>query len=95
MCAHEWRFSRHTCPRCSNKDHDRLEYFFDQNSPVKDSERVNVCKECNTYLLTIDLRQQIDSVNMDVATMGMIGLDIQAQEKGYSPQAKTLWNSLE
>ncbi len=94
-CAHEWRFSRHTCPRCSNKDHDSLEYFFDQNSPVRAAERVNVCKKCKTYLLTIDLRQSIDPVNMDVAAMGMVGLDIQAREKGYSPLAATVWNSLD
>ncbi len=93
-CAHEWRFSRHTCPRCNNKDHDSQEYFFDQNSPVKAAERVNVCKKCKTYLLTIDLRQAIDPVNMDVAAMGMVGLDIQAKEKGYSPLAATVWNSL-
>ena len=53
---------------------------------------VSVCKLCNTYLLTIDLRQSIDPVNMDVAAMGMIELEIQAREKGYSPQAETLWN---
>lgn len=95
VCAHEWRFSRHTCPRCENKDQNLFEYFFDQNSPVKDGEQVSVCKLCNTYLLTIDLRRHIDPVNMDVAVMGMSGLDIQAREKGYSPQAETLWNLME
>lgn len=93
-CAHEWRFSRHTCPRCGNKDHDSLEYFFDQDNPVKEGERVNVCKKCKTYLLTIDLRQAIDPVNMDVAAMGMVGLDIRARAKGYAPLAATFWNSL-
>ena len=95
VCSHEWRFRRHTCPRCENNDDDSLEYVFDQDSPVKEEERVNVCKVCNTYLLTIDLRRHIDPVNMDVAAMGMIGLEVQAQEKGYSPQAATLWNSME
>ncbi len=94
-CAHEWRFSRHICPKCGNKDHDSLAYFFDQNSPVKAGERVNVCNACKSYLLTIDLRQHIDPVNMDVAAMGMIGLAIQAREKGYFPLAETFWNSLE
>jgi len=95
VCAHEWRFRRHTCPRCENKDQDSLEYFFDQDSPVKDGERVSVCKVCNTYLLTIDLRKHIDPVNMDVAAMGMIGLETQAREKGYSPQAEMLWNLMQ
>lgn len=95
VCAHEWCFRRHTCPRCENKDQNYLEYFFDQDSPVKDGEGVSVCKVCNTYLLTIDLRKYIDPVNMDVAAMGMTGLDIQAREKGYSPQAEMLWNLME
>jgi len=94
-CAHEWRFNRNACPKCDNKDHDSLEYFFDQNGPVREGERVNVCNACKSYLLTVDLRQHIDPVNMDVAAMGMIGLDIQAREKGYSPLAATFWNSLD
>lgn len=95
VCAHEWRFSRNTCPRCENKDHDLFEYVFDPHSPVEDKERVDVCKVCNTYILTIDLAQSIDPVNMDVAAMGMNELDIQAREKGYFPQAETLWHSLD
>ncbi len=94
VCAHEWRFSRHTCPRCDNKDHNFFEYIFDPNSPAKDKERVDVCKICSTYLLTIDLGRQIDPVNMDVAAMGMSELETQARKKGYSPQAEALWNSL-
>jgi len=95
VCAHEWRFSRHTCPRCENKDQHLFEYLFDQNSSVKDGEQVSVCKLCNTYLLTIDLSRHIDPVNMDVVVMGMSGLDIQAREKGYSPQAEPFWNLME
>lgn len=92
VCAHEWRFSRHTCPRCENTDQNLIENFFDRNSPVNDEEQVSVCKLCDTYLLTIDLRRHIDPVNMDVAAMSMIDLDIQTREKGYSPQAEMLWN---
>ncbi|NWH05563.1 formate dehydrogenase accessory protein FdhE [Desulfobacter latus] len=95
VCAHEWRFNRHICPRCENNDQTLLECFSDQDSPVNDGEQVNVCKLCNTYLLTIDLRRHIDPVNMDVAVMGMNGLDLQAREKGYSPQAETLWHLME
>ncbi|WP_020587797.1 formate dehydrogenase accessory protein FdhE [Desulfobacter curvatus] len=95
VCAHEWRFSRHTCPRCENNEQSSLEYFFDQDSPAKDEERVSVCKLCNTYLLTIALRQPTGPVNMDVAAMGMIGLENQARGKGFSPQAAMLWNLME
>jgi FdhE protein len=94
VCDHEWRFNRHTCPGCNDNDHTRHEYFFDQNSPVKAGERVDVCHNCNTYLLTIDLRQRIDPVNMQVAALGMVPLDILARDKGFTPLASTPWNSL-
>jgi FdhE protein len=93
-CNHEWRFNRHTCPRCNDSDHSKHEYFFDENSPVKAGERVDVCNECHSYLLTMDFRERIDPVNMDVAAMGMIPLDILAQEKGYAPLVSTPWNSV-
>lgn len=88
VCAHEWRFSRHTCPRCENTDQNLIENFFDRNSPVNDEEQVSVCKLCDTYLLTIDLRRHIDPVNMDVAAMSMIDLDIQTRERGIRHRLK-------
>ncbi len=94
VCEHEWRFNRHTCPRCNDTDHSSHEYFFDENSPVRAQERVDVCNKCNSYLLTMDLRQRIDPVCMEVTSMGMVPLDILAQEKGYIPMAATPWNSL-
>ncbi|MCG8549254.1 MAG: formate dehydrogenase accessory protein FdhE [Desulfobacterales bacterium] len=95
VCAHEWRFRSRTCPRCENNNQNLFEFVFDQESPAKDAERVTICKLCNTYLLTIDLSGHSDPVNMDVAAMGMTGLDIQAREKGYSPQTEMLWNQME
>lgn len=94
LCTHEWRFNRNTCPRCNDNNHENQEYFFDKDSPLKAGERVDLCNNCKSYLLTIDLRQRIDPVNMEVAAMGMIPLDILAQEKGYTPIAATPWNSL-
>jgi len=88
--------------QASAQEHDQvmeivqaLRHFFDQDNPAQSGERVDVCKACNSYFLTIDLRQRIDPVNMDVAAMGMIALDILAQEKGYSPLAATPWNLLD
>jgi len=42
----------------------------------------------------MDLRQKMDPFNMEVAAMGMVALDILAQEKGFSPLAATPWNCL-
>ncbi|WP_321418494.1 formate dehydrogenase accessory protein FdhE [uncultured Desulfobacter sp.] len=95
VCAHEWRFRSRTCPRCENNNQSLFEDVFDPDSPAKDAERVTICKLCNTYILTIDLREQSDPVNMDVAALGMTELDIQAREKGYSPQSELIWNLLD
>jgi FdhE protein len=95
VCAHEWRFREHTCPRCENNNQSLFEHVFDQDSSAKDAERITICKLCNTYLLTIDLNGQSDPVNMDVAAMGMTELDIQAREKGYSPQSEMIWNLMD
>jgi FdhE protein len=94
LCDHEWRFNRHTCPRCNDSNHENQEYFFNKDSPLGAGERVDLCNNCNSYLLTVDLRQKIDPVNMEIAAMGMIPLDILAQAKGYTPTAATPWNSL-
>nr|WP_321400449.1 formate dehydrogenase accessory protein FdhE [uncultured Desulfobacter sp.] len=94
VCAHEWRFRGHTCPRCENNNQGLFEHVFDPDSPAKEAERVTICKLCNTYILTIDLRGKNDPVNMDVAALGMTELDIQAREKGYSPQSELIWNLL-
>ncbi|MDD4650512.1 MAG: formate dehydrogenase accessory protein FdhE [Desulfoplanes sp.] len=93
-CGHEWRFDRHTCPKCNDSDHTQHDYFFDKNSPAKAKERVDECHACKSYLLTTDLRERTDPVNMEVAALGMVSLDMRAQEKGYMPLASTLWNSL-
>lgn len=95
VCGHEWRFRRHTCPRCENNDQALFEYVSDRDSPAGDAERVSVCKLCNTYLLTIDLSKQVDPVNMDVTAMGMIGLEHQARDMGYFPSAEMFWNFIE
>ena len=94
LCNHEWRFNRNTCPRCNDSNHENQEYFFDKDSPLGAAERVDLCNKCKSYLLTIDLRQKTDPVNMEIAAMGMIPLNILAQEKGYTPTAATPWNSL-
>jgi FdhE protein len=54
-----------------------------------------VCKECKKYLLTIDIRELTDKPNMDIASIGLIPLDIKAQEEGYEPLNVLPWNTFE
>jgi FdhE protein len=88
FCSHEWRFSRTQCPFCENTDFDSMEYLY---SEERDSERVEVCRKCERYILSIDLRNR-DDVVLDVAPIGLLYLDLIARQHGFRPGAITEWN---
>lgn len=91
-CGHDWRFRRQTCPACGDNAVKGLEYFYLED---KLSERAYVCKACKKYLLTIDIRELVDKPHMDIASIGLIPLDIKAQEEGYDPLTALPWNTFE
>ena len=89
FCNHEWQYTRTACPFCENEDHETLEYFYSEERPT---ERVEVCNSCKRYIVGVDLRDRMDEVVTEVAALGLVYLDILAQEKGYLPGAVTAWN---
>lgn len=91
-CAHEWRFMRTACPFCENTDPDSLEYFYSEDRP---SERAEVCLKCKRYIVGLDLRGSHSVALMEVAPLGLVYLDILAQEKGFRPGAVTEWNVID
>jgi FdhE protein len=91
-CGHDWKFKRQTCPACDNIPAKGLEYFYLEDRLF---ERAYVCKECKKYLLTIDVRELTDKPNMDIASIGLIPLDIKAQEEGYEPLNVLPWNTFD
>jgi FdhE protein len=91
-CGHDWKFKRQTCPACDNIPAKGLEYFYLEDRLF---ERAYVCKECKKYLLTIDIRELTDKPNMDIASIGLIPLDIKAQEEGYEPLNVLPWNTFD
>ena len=88
FCSHEWNFSRTECPFCESANPDKLEIFYTANRPF---ERAEVCYECKKYLISLDLRNRVGVVR-EVAALGMVYLDVLAQEKGFSPGAASAWN---
>ncbi len=88
FCSHEWTFSRTECPFCESHDPDKLEIFYSEGRPF---ERAELCYECRKYLVSVDLRDRKGIVR-DVAALGMVYLDILAQEKRFSPGAASAWN---
>ena len=91
MCGHEWRIPRNLCPACENDQKDMLLYFKVQDDR---EERVDVCRNCGLYLPCIDLREKDYKPHMDMAAVGMVYLDVYAQQNGFSPMVWTPWNRL-
>jgi FdhE protein len=89
LCGHDWLTLRHLCPVCGTDDpEDRLYYQVDGDT----GERVDVCRNCKTYLPCIDLRKTGSVQHLDLAAVGMVHLDILAQGKGFTPATWTPWN---
>jgi FdhE protein len=91
FCAHEWTFSRTQCPFCEGSDPEKMELLYAEDRP---HERAELCHICNKYLVSIDLRDRADEVVREVAPLGLVHLDILAQEKGLTPGARCPWNQL-
>jgi FdhE protein len=88
FCGHEWNFVRIRCPFCETDRQDKMEMIFSKDRPF---ERAELCYECKKYVVSIDLRDRIDVVR-EVAALGMVYLDVLAQEKGFEPGAVCGWN---
>ena len=92
FCSHEWQYMRTNCPFCENTDFDTMEYFYSED---RETERVEVCHKCERYIVSIDVRDRADDVVLEVAPLGLVYLDILAQQQGFRPGAITEWNVLE
>jgi len=83
-CDTEWRFQRLECPFCGNQKQDKLAYFTDDDGLY----RLYVCEQCKRYLKTIDLRQTEDDVKLPLERLFTLGMDMQADEYGYTRSNK-------
>jgi FdhE protein len=91
FCGHEWTFSRTTCPFCESDDPTKLEILFSEDRP---HERAELCQVCRKYLVSLDLRGIAREVIHELAPLGLVHLDVLAQEKEYSPGVASGWNRL-
>lgn len=89
FCGHEYGFSRLVCPFCENDDQSKMELFYSQD---RSFERAEMCGACKKYVVGLDTRTLIYEPAPQVAALGMIYLDILAQEKGFTPGAVCAWN---
>ena len=89
LCAHHWRFERLRCPVCGNREQKELEFFYAQG---REGERVDCCHACGKYLVTLDIRALASPPVWAGAALGLVHLDLLAQERGLFPAARCAWN---
>ena len=87
-CDTEWLFQRLQCPYCGTQDQDKLAYLTDD----KGTYRLYVCEQCHKYIKAIDLRSTESEVLLPLERVLTLGMDKQAQEKGYEPDLSEATN---
>lgn len=90
-CDHQWRIKRNICPWCESEDYSKLRYL---QSDERKTERVDICDSCKHYFVTIDTRELSEMPDARIAPLGLVYLDIKAQEEDFTPMAQTPWNVL-
>ncbi len=88
LCACEYQFNRMLCPHCEaqgqKKNLIRVE--------GRQHEFAELYSDCRRYVVGIDLREAKGEPITAASAVGLVHLDIMAQEKGYSPMAVCAWN---
>jgi FdhE protein len=92
FCAHEWTYMRTQCPFCENTDNEKMEIIFSED---RNFEHAELCHSCMKYIVGIDTRNMIAVPDGSVAPLGLIYLDVLAQDRGFQPGAACAWNILE
>lgn len=80
-CGESWPAARRTCSGCGNHDETTLEYFTADGDPAY---RVNVCRQCSSYLKVLDSRLLGQGLPMDLEDLATIHLDLLAQGEGFT-----------
>lgn len=89
LCGHVWGFSRQICPACGETGHERRDLYLPKG---RERERIHACTACGSYLLVLNQVDSDRSIDLDLAPVTLVHLDIVAQGKGYHPLAATAWN---
>ena len=80
-CANNWIFSRMTCAGCGETDGTKLPIF--QEDKQFPHMRVDSCRTCHRYLLTVDLRRDARAVPV-VDELAALPLDLYAIDQGLT-----------
>ena len=89
LCGYDWKFDGTACPCCGEIN--KAKEFIRVDGC--EHEWVELCPDCHRYIVGIDLRKQTE-ITADVAAIGMVHLDILAQQRGFLPTAESAWEYL-
>jgi FdhE protein len=91
FCGHEWPFMRVVCPCCETREGGYAEILFVEE---REHERLDLCLHCRKYVAELDLRAAAKEPALDVAGLGLLHLDVLAQQKGFQPMGGIWWSVL-
>jgi len=94
QCSALWRFPRLRCVACGCEDPKRTDLLIAEGDPRSEIERAHLCQDCKSYLLTVNLVDRVDRINLEMLPIGLLHLDVLAQERGFGPLAPSPWNTL-
>lgn len=80
-CFSEWEARYLQCVHCGNDEPGSVKYLSIEND---DAYRLYTCEKCKGYLKTFDERSSGRNIDLFIANVETIYLDILAQEKGYN-----------
>ncbi len=80
-CARAWDYPRRTCAVCGEESLTKLALF--EADEVLPHLRVDGCRTCNQYVVTVDLRRDGQAVPL-VDELCALPLDLWAAEQGFS-----------
>jgi FdhE protein len=89
LCGYEWQFNRMLCPYCEAEGQKKKDLIFVEG---RSHEFAELCANCRKYIVGIDLRESKGESITPASAIGLVHLDLVAQEKGYSPVAMCAWN---
>ncbi len=84
QCDCDWPYKRMQCPSCGEEDQQKLSYFTLGDTDDKDTRyRVNICRQCKSYIKNIDTRKGLTEINPEIENMVTLHLDLQAKKEGF------------
>lgn len=94
QCSALWSFPGMRCPACDCVDPTRLEVLRAEDDTAAAHEGAPCCRDCRTYYPAVKLGEVCGRINLEMLPIGLLHLDLLAQERGLTPVAPSPWNTL-